>query len=681
MNNMSPKARGAALAQEKETLRAKVSVKNLLIFAISVLIVPTIIIYSIFSLMQIVKSSDAALAQTLPTAASMAARSVSNKLEQYTMLAEDAASESVLFDEEATDAKVNSVLAQKAKKYGMLGIYVYDRSGKGLNTSASCADKAFYDKALQGNTVIEEPVSDSRFGELAISVSAPIWQGGVSGSNVVGVIECVVPQSVINNLIDEINISKNNVASIVDSSGTAIAFRDVQKVIEGENTVKLAQTNSDYKGVAALITKAIGGETGTGSYKLAGQSKIAAFAPIEGSDGWSVFVSAPESDFNAQVKKSYISIAILAVVFVLYAIFGLSISIPKITKPLAILVGVLGEIARGNFEVEIPPLGDTYKDLIALRDSVRTLKGSTTEVIGDIGYVLGAMAEGNFTVESRVPEMYIGDYSKIREAQVVIKDSLSTTLSEILEVSEQVSAGSEQVSNGAQSLAQGATEQASSVEQLSASVGEVARQIAESAKQAENASNLTNDAGSIMQGSVIAMTEAKSAMREISDTSRNISKVIKAIDDIAFQTNILALNAAVEAARAGSAGKGFAVVADEVRNLSQKSAEAAKNTTALIESSIMAVEKGDKLVGTASEDFEQVAVKAAEVTEIVGNLSLQFQEQAVAANQISLGIGQVASVVQMNSATSEESAAASEELSSQANVLRSLVSRFKLGND
>jgi methyl-accepting chemotaxis protein len=174
------------------------------------------------------------------------------------------------------------------------------------------------------------------------------------------------------------------------------------------------------------------------------------------------------------------------------------------------------------------------------------------------------------------------------------------------------------------------------------------------------------------------MDLARQAMDEISATSKDIGKVIKAIDDIAFQTNILALNAAVEAARAGSAGKGFAVVADEVRNLSQKSAEAAKNTTGLIESAISAVGKGTDVVNRTSAGFNDVAMKASQIQEIVENIATQTQNEAASIEQISIGIDQVSSVVQMNSATSEESAAASEELSSQAVSLNNLIEKFQL---
>jgi|GEM_PF-874458 len=283
-----------------------------------------------------------------------------------------------------------------------------------------------------------------------------------------------------------------------------------------------------------------------------------------------------------------------------------------------------------------------------------------------------------------------GDYSGVMpvrcENDVMNKainqllDATNATLSQINAVSAQVSIGAKQLADGAQMLASGSTEQAASIQELSSAIGKVAEQTKKNVEMSARAARIANDMREKAEEGTRQMNHMMAAVQDISASSHDISKVIKVIDDIAFQTNILALNAAVEAARAGAAGKGFAVVADEVRNLAAKSAEAAKNTSSLIENSISKAEVGVKIAKDTSEALGAIIAEVNETTEIVQSIAEASEQQSAAIEEINVGIEQVANVVQQNSATAEESAASSEEMSGQADVMASLVAQFKLRN-
>ena len=346
----------------------------------------------------------------------------------------------------------------------------------------------------------------------------------------------------------------------------------------------------------------------------------------------------------------------------------------RLKQPIEEIEEAANKMADGDYDITINY--ESKDELGSLSDSMRQMSSKTKELINDSVHVLNEVASGNFDVSTEME--YIGVFKDIEKSINKITYDLSETMSQINVASEEVGAASDQVASGSQMLSQGATEQASAIQELSATIMEVSDKIKGTAENAQEANELTLESGRQVKDGNEQMKQMVKAMEEISFTSNEISRIIKTIDDIAFQTNILALNAAVEAARAGSAGKGFAVVADEVRNLAAKSAEAAKNTSTLIVNSIEAVDKGTEIVDNTAKSLEKIIDATKQTTVVVEAIAKASEEQASAINQITLGIEQISEVVQTNSATSEESAAASEELSGQAQMLKALIENFNL---
>ena len=394
------------------------------------------------------------------------------------------------------------------------------------------------------------------------------------------------------------------------------------------------------------------------------------------------FVQSFQNRMAAEIERQQIYVVVVQVIVIVFmciiVLFQLLSTLfvrKKVIRPLKLIQGEMTEFSKGNMSATVAMEADT-SELGMLVHSVNRMRETLRGLILDIENKLTQMAKGDLNIQMDVE--YIGDFADIENSIKQISMALSDALREINIASDQVSAGADQVASGAQALSQGATEQASSVEELSATLQNINEKIGQNAQSADSVSALTIATGNKIHQSKQKMQDLVNAMEEIKQTSQQIQGIVKAIDDIAFQTNILALNAAVEAARAGSAGKGFAVVADEVRNLAGKSAEASKNTQELIQNSIQAVEHGSVLAIDASQVLEETAVDAERVMESIKQIAEASAEEAQATSQIALGLDQVASVVQTNSATAEQSAAASQELSGQASMLRSLVGQFKL---
>lgn len=350
----------------------------------------------------------------------------------------------------------------------------------------------------------------------------------------------------------------------------------------------------------------------------------------------------------------------------------INILIDQLLAPINEAVSVLQEMSDGNFNTSMT--GNYNGDHAILKHAInQTIEQMPFK---EAVSILQKLADGDF--RSQMTGDYKGDSLMLKNSLNSTIESITDILNQVAQTVDEVTRGSMQVADASTSLSQGATEQAASLEEITSSMSEIGSQTNTNAHNASTASNLTFQSKNSAERGNQEMGDLNKAMSEITQSSRDISKIIKVIDEIAFQTNLLALNAAVEAARAGRHGKGFAVVAEEVRNLAARSASAAKETAEMIEDSIRIVEKGSNLAIKTSEALEEIRTGAIKAADIVGEIAQSSNEQANAISQISEALHQIDKVTQTNTASAEESASASEELSGQASNLKRMIMKFKL---
>ena len=428
-------------------------------------------------------------------------------------------------------------------------------------------------------------------------------------------------------------------------------------------------------------TVIVNSQTYTGMAEILGQNYYVAYEPMKDIDGKTVgayFAGLSSAESDELTASMILTSVIIAAIVMLISLITVAFILTKmIINPIKHAERLATAMSSGDLS------GNAVKGVTfannEIGDFMRKLKNTEATLssyINDIKNVLSGMAEGDFTAHPQVS--YVGDFTDIQVSFGKITDSLREIITGISETSINVTNGAIQVADGSQMLAEGTTRQAASVEELSATIHDIAEKVEENAKNAAKAGEISSESVDKIEVQNAEIQNMLEAMDEIKVKSDEIRKVIKAIDDIAFQTNILSLNASVEAARAGEAGKGFAVVADEVRNLATKAAESAQQTGTLINATIAAVDKGTVIAQGTADTMKEVIELSNKTNDYIGGISEASMQQSEAIKNIEIGIEDISSVVQQNSATAEQSAAACSELNNDSSMLQKQIDKFKV---
>lgn len=652
----------------KKTMQKKLFLRIVAVTMVICILFGGTTIYLLYkSAMDDMQSNVTSLAKAYGTA-------VQNAIGKYELAAESLSQDDSLSDPKMTDWEKKINLQKLASSYGLYKVAVADSKGK-TSDGVDISKTECFKSATTGSVYISGDYTNELNvpgDKNKLMIVAAKLQNTYDKE---GVVICYLSMGTLNNVINDMTIGQNGFGFVVGKSGTIIADKNMNNVINSVNYISLAKNDSSYSDMSSLTQQMTTWGTDGLEVNYKGEKYYAAYSPIMGSSGWSIAAVAQEREMmNNLYTAIYITLGLILLFILMSILVARGIAVP-IVRPILKLGDRIDTLASGDLHTEVPEI-HTRDEIQALSTQFGTTINSLNGYIGEISSVLNNMAQGDFTVQ--IQQDYKGDFVAIKEALNTILSSLNVMFQDINQMAEQVAVGSKQVAVGSQTLAQGASEQAGTIEELSASLHEIANQVDHSAESAQGAEKLSQNALAEVEQGGRQMDQMVSAMSKIGDSSQKIGKIIKTIQDIAFQTNILALNAAVEAARAGEAGKGFSVVADEVRNLAGRSAEAVKNTSDLIQDTINAVQEGQENADRTAASLRSIIEKVENMAELIRKISAAAGEQSNAVSEVNHGVEQISAVVQTNSATAEESAAASGELDKLAQSLKDMLGGLQL---
>ena len=438
--------------------------------------------------------TQSALENSMRQTAVVAAERVSYQLREYMTIASETGSLPRLSDPESTLADKQQLLQQKVDTYGFQRYNLLDTRGHSLLDGSDYSNRAYFQEAMKGNAYVSEPLISSATGEVTIIVSAPVWENGEAGGRIIGVVYFVPHETFLNDIVSSLKISAGGSSYMLDAKGNTIAHKNLESVLNQENTIEDARSDKSLADLAAIESDMIAGHTGFEQYRYDGVTKFTAYAPVPDTNGWSIAINAPTSDFTGTtVLGVIVTVVLLAVAAIVASLLALRLAV-GIGTPIKACAERLELLSQGNLDAPVPDF-QRNDEVGALVTSTTIIVNALSAILKDIDYLLGQMGHGNFVVDSQIADLYIGNFEPLLVSMRQIKDKLSDTLSQISASAGQISSGANQVSDGAQALAQGATEQASSVQELAATIHEIFDSTQETAAVSRESQSRAEQAG------------------------------------------------------------------------------------------------------------------------------------------------------------------------------------------
>lgn len=638
-------------------LRTKIQLS----FACTIIAIMAIVGYTSFNLNT--QACNTIIDDGIATSANLASSHISRQLEDY-VSAVTLAGQSEILQGKASVEEKTAYLQTYIDTYGFTSANILDKDGISLKDNTDFSDRDYVQKALAGTPNISEVTLSKYTNTYGISVAAPIC----SGNAINGVVYFRMDIDFMTDILKGVHISNNSYAYLIDQDGNIIVHPSEDLILN----YNLLEQSGNMKTLGEQMTA---GEAGNGQYTFDQQVILCGFSPVENTNGWSLVIAAPNSDYTEssdRVTKISLFISALGIFF---AILISAVIAKSICKPIQSVKNAMMSISQGNLTANIKPA--TGKDELAvLQNTTISLVNTLGSIIGDTNYILDRMASCDLTTDDM--KNYPGEFNKLSHSVNSIRHTLTQLIVEIQNSVYNVENGSHELAQATSLMSQGAVTQASSIQTLADDLTDIVKRIQNNSENED----LINSKLSTLDGQIQTangqMQELKEAVESVETMSSDIQKIVSTIDSIAFQTNILSLNASVEAARAGEMGKGFAVVAEEVRNLAVKSGDASKKTSDLINECIASIENAKICADATFESLSGIVTDSAEIASAFQSISEDTTEQAAKSTRIQQEVNNISDVVQTNTSTAEETASATSALSEQAENLKEMIRHFQV---